>query len=430
MYCGSCGKELRDGAKFCDECGAIQPDAIPESQKPKTAPEAVQPDVPVMLQPDVIRPLVPVIPVVETPKKEKKKVNKKILAIVAIVLVLAVTAAIVIPIFFPGKETIYVMTSMTLYDADGNKTGYYVYECDEVGNFLSAKYDQEVIKDPIKGNTYEFDGKFQIDYEAEFNEKGNYLRWQYSYSLGNSIEYEYDDDGRIIEFTLTTEPSLEGEYNETSKLEPVTYYCEYDKNDRLVRVYTSNEDYDEFIVQLYEYDEDGRLTAAYSCTENGAGRNDLSYKNGRLSKNKYYECSVEAFQSGDDSEYELIYTSKFEFDKEGNLTIVDLVDADGNRINRNEWVYNNKGHKEEYTETQSDGAKYTYEYTCDKHGNIIEIKNPDGSRVEYEYKELEVTIHQAIRYHRRQEDTYLYGYYGNDWYITNHLLPSLIAEQE
>ena len=28
MYCGTCGKELRDGAKFCDQCGAVQPGAF------------------------------------------------------------------------------------------------------------------------------------------------------------------------------------------------------------------------------------------------------------------------------------------------------------------------------------------------------------------------------------------------------------------
>ena len=40
MYCMNCGKQIRDGARFCPFCGADQSDAAPASVSAPAAPAA------------------------------------------------------------------------------------------------------------------------------------------------------------------------------------------------------------------------------------------------------------------------------------------------------------------------------------------------------------------------------------------------------
>lgn len=413
MYCGTCGKELRDGAKFCDECGSIQPDAIPESQKPKTESESVAP-------------VEPVIPVAQTTEKPRKKVNKKLLAVVAVVLVVAVVAAIVIPIFFPGKETVYVIISQTYYDADGNITDRYLFEYDDLGNGTLAEKEIVEIKDD---GSYELTGDFEVHQKMRFTEEYLTQSLIYKSGYGYSVKYKFDKDERVTEFTVTPEPPMDVEAEDSADREPVTYYCEYDKKSRLTRVYLIDENDEEFTTQLYEYDSDGRLTATYSCKEDYASRNELFYEDGRLCSIENYVGTAQQFQSEEYSEYTLDQTFDFEYSKKGNLIEIDRKNGDGNRISRVEYEYDKNGYYKTYSITQSDGAKYTYEYTCDKHGNIIEVENPDGSYIKYEYEERELTTQQALNYHRKYQNSgYLYGYYDNDFDVIRHLIPDPIKE--
>ena len=429
MYCGTCGKELRDGAKFCDECGAIQPAAIPENQKPKTEPEAVAP-------------VEPVIPVAQTPEKPRKKVNKKFLAIIAAVLVVAVTAAIVIPIFFPGKETIYVCVSETHYDADGNKIAYFESEFDEHGNLLCKKYDHETkeitIEDPELGTytdyTCEFDGKLQTDFIGEYNDDFTYVSWQYPYALGSSLEYEYDDEGRIIEFTMTTEPSLRGN-DDVSAISPVTYCCEYDDKGRLEMVYipdgNSDPKHPDFITQLYEYDKHGRLTTVYWSSKEYTCLNELYYEDGRLSSIEHFGSSTALFQSGDNSGFYPVHTFTYEYDKKGNLIEIVKTDGNGEEIYVEEHEYSEEGLLEEIITSYPNNNSFTKEYTCDEYGNILEIKNPDGRRVEYEYEALKVSKQEALYYHRRyQNSNQLYGDVGQNYWITATYIPDPLEENK
>lgn len=425
MYCGTCGNVLRDGARFCDHCGAAQPEpVIPESQKPKTEPEVSQPIAPA-----------------EIPAKPKEKVSKKLLAVVAAVLVVAILAAVLIPIFFPGKQTIYVLTGITYYDAEGNKTAHYVYEYDEFGNLLSTKYDQEgkevSMEDPVLGTytdyIYEFDGKFETYFEGEYDENGNIESWLHQYSYGFSVEYEYDKDGRIAEFVITMEHPME--YENTDGAEampvPVTYECEYDDESRLVRVFTHSDIYrDGFTTQLYEYDDDGYLTAVYWSSKEGTYRNDLSYEDGRLCMIEKYICQTPYFQSDSNPEYSFKGSVEYDYDKDGNLTETVFTDENGAEESSIEYEYTEEGFPEEETISYANGKEYTYEYTCDEHGNVIEVKNTDGTRSEYEYEERKVTAQQALYFHRQDDPRDLYGYTGNDWYVTSKFVPDPLTEQD
>ena len=427
MYCGTCGKELRDGAKFCDECGAVQPAAIPESQQPKTEPEAVAP-------------VEPVIPVVQTPEKPRKKVNKKLLAVVAIVLVVAVVAAIVIPIFFPRKERIYIVASETRYDADGNKTAYYVYDIDEYGNLLSMEYDHErkeiTKEDPVLGSytdyTYEFDGKYQTSFEGEYNENCDIESWLYQYGYGFSVEYEYDEDDRIAEFVITMENPMEFDSTDAPEATPVpvTYECEYDDEGRLVRVFIPDGfNGDDFTTPLYAYDKAGQLTAVYWSSKEGTSRNDLYYEDDLLASVEYYESPTPLFQSGDESGFQLRYSVYFDYDKNGTLVEAIRKDEYGQKVFVKEWEYSKEGFLEEITVNYTDGDEFTTEYTCDEYGNIIEIEYSDGSRTVYEYEERKLTSQQAQIFRRLNKSYPLDGYIGDEWRVTCRLVPNPMEGQ-
>ena len=387
MYCGTCGKELPDGAKFCNVCGAAQPNLTPESQQPKAAPE--------------------VIPVTSSKaqksKKEKKTVNKKLLAVVAVVLVVAVTAAIVIPIFFPGKQTIYVCVEEIRYTNGGVAHRRTEWEYDEVGNLLSEEVDHGNAThrwdDELGVYFYEiteYDGTVDYRSEWEYDENNNIVKYLTSVQPGYSVEYDYDEDGKITEFVLNWEPSINSASEDHLKVVPTTYECEYDDEGRLVRVYIPDGfNGDDFTAHLFEYDKDGTLTTVYVSSRESTYRHDLSYKDDRLCEVEIYISSTFEFQSGDESAFSFDQAVKYKYDREGML------------------------------KSPSD-----CDYTYDENGNIIEIEYDDGSRTVFEYEERKVTTQQALAFYRRNAEEIFTGSYGGSWDAISHLVPNPLEEQK
>lgn len=390
MYCGTCGKELRDDSKFCDQCGAIQPELVPDNQKKNTTPEMTPP-------------VAPVIPVAEKPKKPRKKVNKKLLAIIAAVLVVAVAAAILIPIFFPGKQTIYVCVEEIQYTSDGIAHRRTQWEYDEVGNLLSEEVDNgdhaPKWDDTLGVYFYEFaeyDGTVDYRSEWEYDENNNIVKYLTSEQPGYSVEYDYDEDGKITEFVLTWEPSINSASENHVKVVPATYKCEYDDEGRLIRVYVPDGFYrGDFTSHLFEYDKDGTLETVYISAKEATWRHDLSYKDGRLHEIEIYVCPTPYFQSGDESYFNFDRAVKYKYDRDGHL------------------------------KSQS-GDDYTY----DEHGNLIEIKYEDGSRTVYEYEERKVNPQQALTFRRRNGEILFPHSFGGDWDTIKHLVPNPLVEQE
>lgn len=383
-------------------------------------------------------------PETQKPQKEHKKVNKKLLIAIAAMLVLAVTAVSVLLLSKQNtasstdKQTIYVCVSATHYDENGNKIAYYVYEYDEFGNCLSGKYDQELVEVTSEDSniyyyTYEFDGEFREFYESEYTEDSYTVTQLYEYHEGYTANCQYDKDGRISEFTLSAKPSLEEEDDDSG--DPVTYYCEYDKNGRLIRVYRPDEKYGEFTTQLYEYDQDGRLAAASYCSGIRFNyRIEMVYKDGRLSKIERYEYLTDQFQAGEDPEYILSGVAYFRYDEHGNLIEETEEDDEGNITDFNEWVYDKNGHLKEIRSYLEDGSTYITKYTCDEKGNIITVDTYDSfnkCRTVYEYEEREVTAQQALQFDRRAG--YISGYVeqlysGQDYDIVKFLVPNPFQE--
>lgn len=364
MYCANCGNSVRDGARFCDQCGAVQPEPIiPESQKPKAEPVVIQPVLPGKKP--------------QKPKKERKKVNKKLLAVIAAVLVVAVTAAVVIPFFFPGKETVYVLTSCTI---DGKTVCEYTY--DEFGNPLELRY---------MGRQY------RLRYDRHGNLKERTVILSDSLSSTETFDFSYDSKGRIEEceiahgnvweFTWDKKGNLiRAELDEKSpSVKPyggcVRADFHYDSKGRLFRecyIYEQSADRDtevfcRVILLEYTYDRQGKLLAIDS------GRSKNIYENSKDIDPEDIDCDLVP-----------LYT--LEYDSKGRLTALENC-AQNSTF---EYSYDEDGN---YLEDDDDTFIY------DEHGNLIRIEWDAGGEIEYTYEEVEMT-HEAAQRYRRWESIY------------------------
>ena len=419
MYCGTCGKELPDGAKFCNGCGAAQSEAV--TTEPKTTPVVNQ----------------TTLPTAEKPEKKKKKVNKKLLAVVAVVLMVAVVAAIVIPIFFPskedtGKETIYVCVNEVYYNFKGDPVRNIAYKYDEAGNLLSSKADiaEDTVLFDEELQVYTYvngicDGTVdQID-EYSYNEFG-YLIQQTSNHNGNfTVEYTYNEDNDFVSYVQKFEPSGE---DDAETAAPASYECKYSNDGYLVSI-TEITDDGNYPVYVFEYDEDGRLKAEEFYFDDCTYRNVFSYDDGRLCRIDHYK-GLSYYPEIEDMEFTIQSSMEYEFDEEGQLNKEIHLDENGDLFRRRIFEYDDDGFLEELSIYSSNVSLDEIQYTCDDYGNIIEEEYESGKRIEREYEALEVTAKQAAHF-RRKEGYRLNDYnefiYNSCWYY--YLIPNPLWEK-
>lgn len=131
MFCVNCGKELKDGAKFCSGCGAKQEivDAAPEI-KEEPAPIVEEPAPVAEESAPVVEEPAPVAeepaPVAEEPKKKKGMGKKILISVAAVVAVLGVSVAAAFPYvknfvtktFLPAEKYYQNIESSVIKDAD------------------------------------------------------------------------------------------------------------------------------------------------------------------------------------------------------------------------------------------------------------------------------------------------------------------------
>lgn len=375
MFCGTCGKELRDGAKFCDECGAVVAQSI-------TA-EVTSPSVTKPIQPVLVVPPKPEKP--KKVKKERKPIKPGILAAVAIVLILAVVAAVAIPILFPATETVYVLTSCT-YTSVSGKVSHYELEYDESGNLIRGENWQASENDfslPPMIHTYEYD------------DHNNLTALLLNDSPAEEYDYRYDEDGRITEYTVTTWSGNR-------------YTCEltYDKKGNLI---LAEYDYDvaEDVTQplwcrwqSYEYDKQNRLTAEVFCDEyDYAGehyyqmvRCEYDYDDqGNVTDYRVLTCETE--DPEDDPDYEEVEVTTFSYDDEGRRTEMEYEIKGASRTMEYEYDYDRDGNLKPDDDD---------EYTFDENGNLICIEYENGAKAEFTYEAFTVSREEAEILNRRK----------------------------
>ncbi|MBQ9148035.1 MAG: zinc-ribbon domain-containing protein [Oscillospiraceae bacterium] len=342
MFCSKCGKELADDSRFCDGCGtARQRKAV----------------------------------------KAKKKFPVWIVIVVAAVLVVGITAAILLPILFPGTVTVYRPTSFTSSRGDGTQVEY-TYEYDENGN-------------PTRwGNL-----TLMRTQEAEYDDQGN-LTERYDVSVRNGMvfegtpskyKYSYDEDGRIKSCK---------EYYDGNKLYEWDYT--WDKKGNLVRVMLSEEPElagTRIVRQDWEYDKEGRLITEYVCAViyytpsmvYAVYRYDYRYDDAGRLEAWEYNMTDEQVEDFEDLDYDAL-----DFDRPA--VYYEISYNEGGKIQSVETNFSGEPRESEF-EYDSDGnLEYGDEYEYDENGNLL-VYGSEGQN-EFEYEAVEMSKEAAQRYYR------------------------------
>lgn len=203
MYCGKCGTENANDAKFCRGCGQA---LVNESVKKEAENSAVETQVGAKkVNPEVIGQLL---------EKVKKLPKKAVLGIVGVVVILVIVICLALNMSTTINLDKYVTIEATGYDGYGN---------------VSAKIDWDAIEEKY-GDKISFTSKAKTEYggflgymtpidvlkdsiKVEFSEK-DYLE------NGDKVEYTWNIDAEITEYIECKIKSNGGTY-EVSTLEEV-----------------------------------------------------------------------------------------------------------------------------------------------------------------------------------------------------------------
>lgn len=212
MFCTNCGNQVPDGARFCEQCGAmvsspaLDPQPSPFMPYDPTIDTVMEPAPAPVAEPEELeRPKETAAP----PVKEKKKLLPIIL-ILAVVVVVAVVAAVLLF----GKQTVYLVRETVTYNTN-SLTMTERYEYDEDGRI--TKYEFGYSDDPnsiVNGHEicYEYDNKGKLE-SAEFKSYNGTIEVDYIYKDGVldgfetdgysyflsmlEVDVECDDEGRF-----------------------------------------------------------------------------------------------------------------------------------------------------------------------------------------------------------------------------------------
>lgn len=217
MFCKNCGKELRDGAKFCDHCGAAA-ENNPEGNN-KTKP----------------------------PKRKKHKT----LILVSVLLLLAISAAMMYPLwkaFRPEREemlTVYLLASRREY-SNGALVAETQIKYNEMG--LPVSFSST-------GHTEKQCEVYYDDYGNRIREVTTQVMNGYTFETSDAVVYEYNSKGQP--------ESAEIFYNEK-----LSYTAEftYDHSGNLVLVEIPFEEIGAGVCWAsFDYDTQGRLVQETFC---------------------------------------------------------------------------------------------------------------------------------------------------------------------
>lgn len=379
MYCRQCRKQLSEGSRYCDGCGA--------AQQTQTAQRSLAP----------VKETPPAEMREEAPVNEKKR-KKWLIPAIALVAVLALAAVFLIPVLFPATETVYVLTSKTWYDNNGNGTLTLELKYDEQGHVISASY--------IYPPTEYLPSGHIAEYEWKYDEKGNVTKQTFSNPSGylyKDAKYSYDlryaGNGQIrscevkIEATNEIQYACDFTYNKNGDLvlveyehdDPQRYYghgsgfkgsmrrnqwdaYEYDGQHRLIQETFSMETgsmtplgakqvQEQVLYRFtYSYGEDGALeTVRFAAAEA-----DRYYSNEELTDEIFEKCMITSFS------WTIIY------------------DRDGKAIGR------------QGGESTMPG-KSIADWEYDDQGNLLGERYDDGSKSVMRYEEMELSEKDASR---------------------------------
>lgn len=421
MFCGNCGKPLRDGDRFCDVCGAAQVTAVPVSAVPEVQPAPAYDPAP-MYDP---APVQESAPVAEEPPKKKKGKKKKILAITAVVTVVALVLGVVGWLFrdefFGSSEVIFVRTDARTYNTTGEVIEVKTWEYDDQGMILKHEMD---IGQPI--SVWDAEAMVYTNQDGpaddiidsfvtyEYDEKGNVAEIRYKQSVDSTefayrYDWEYEDD-RIASVTMKDIGSRDFKSADTECL------YTYDADGNLTHIYYESETVgQDMYMYKMAYDSEGRMTRLIKCDLEKDGIYDFSYdKEDRLSTYTYSIALPTRQSSQVDVEANEQYYAQVEYSDDGLL----LSYGD-------EYTY--KYEDDQLVKQESPAGTFSFTYNgdvpqdkdgklfYDDNGCLIKQIHEDGTYTEYSYVELELSEEEALRYHRQQQIFVSTVRYYSEW---------------
>lgn len=196
-------------------------------------------------------------------------------------------------------------------------------------------------------------------YEYIYDSNGNLIKETYSYDgeMRYIYEYKYDYRGNLIE-----EIQTDSEY-------PLTKNYTYNHRGDLTKVVWFRPDLDTVTgVQEYFYDADNRIVSYIGTYSDDRHKDTIDYT---------YDTKGNLVKRVEKYAYEPSYTYYFTYDDNNNL-IQELREDVVNRKSYIDYTYDSKGQIIKTVKYSSEStAVYTYEYSYDKYGNLIEYKYLD-----------------------------------------------------
>ena len=368
MFCKKCGKELENGAVFCQFCGQKQTENVEENVQ----------------------------------KKEEQMSNKKLI-LAGTVMAAAILAVIaVFKLFIEDKGN----------DVADNMT---VKETTEIENVAEEKSEKEVI-DTVDSE----DGQAAVE-EMETAEAEEAEEMQVSHMAIGENEYWFDEDGDLIKIVEEGGDTLDIQYltdavgnkvkgNMSEKFIDMVSVPEISSEGLVPCCNTKGYLFESLIwsgeqqeQHTYMYDSGNIIEAQVTYQgDSGERKMDASFQYDEGNNQIVISVHVVSTLYGDNDEYQFVYTCSFKGDK-----LVKLVcdsDSPGVAINYREREYDNSGNltreKSGFTTSTNHTDETIYQY--DGNGNLLECNRVHQSEYEGVEKASEVYI-----------DVYQYDEIGN-----------------
>lgn len=322
-----------------------------------------------------------------------QKRKNRLLALGAMVLSLAMSWSMMAGCSADKEEgNLYVVKQKSYYNADGVCYKQENYSYDSNAQLLENQIHTTDAEDQLKlygTETYTYDENGNFLTVCDVYGQATWLDSQFAWTYENGQMtgcQMIDRTGKKTNPLFTyTDGNITSEYWETFGKSEESAIFEYDQQGRLTREfsYVLQNNHRFYCESRFTYEGDHLVGVVYRTAMEGPG--DL--------RSAAWEKCLEVSTS-----WELKYSGD---------QLIELIGSDryGRVFMRREYAYDDKGYPAEMktTFTNEDGTENasTERYTCDEHGNILQVLHDDGSREEYTYQAMNVTPQQIVNYHRR-----------------------------
>ena len=224
-----------------------------------------------------------------------------------------------------------------------------------------------------------YDGESYTDQQFTFDSEGRLTKDSNSYSTD---EYIYDSNGNLIKEIYSFEGEIRSTYEyfydglgmlikeiQTNSEYTAVKDLTYNHRGDLTKIVWFRPDLDTVTgVQEYFYDADNRIVSYIGTYSDDRHKDTIDY---------IYDSKGNLVKRVEKYAYEPSYTYYFTYDDNNNL-IQELREDVVNRKSYTDYTYDSKGQIIKIVKYSSDStAVYTYEYSYDKYGNLIEYKYLD-----------------------------------------------------